>query len=540
MIFSRKRLLIIVFGIWLGQVAAARDVEPAEVRPAASPRPVPTIAAPMAAEDLGRLFVRLDAPWFDTRQQAMRELADLGPAAIPRLVEALGDASCEVRIRSRLLLGQHNRFEDVALPLVAAVERPYGFRARELLIERALLQVDAGGQLPHADQLFKFWGTTIEAYRLGIRTQLGEAKSHEELIAAVTPLLGLGAKTTRFSTTLARLDALSLAYEGSYDPGAAIAQTLARGLAQDHAGWSSLAEQHLQALEALVAELKRRNTPPHGIKQELSQRVNMSQGAARFLVDLLDDKSPQHTLVTRHIDVAPRSLIDEFCRGQAAPDAATYDRGVGQVHIVDLLTESLRKWPAVPEVGVVPRLVARTTDTAHAGDKPKALAYLDALDACRELADHRLELQAGLGQQLAERLASAAIAAPNNRVYSPARRLHDKFLTLIDRGLTPEHQAFPRQLLHEHLQGAEAATSDEQLLAVERYLRGLDRLQTAGLSLERPGVQRFVLGLQERLLTRHDQVAAGITRLEQLLGPPAVANKPDTDAVERALAQWTP
>ncbi|MCY2993138.1 MAG: hypothetical protein NTY19_35430 [Planctomycetota bacterium] len=538
---SRLLLTVAVLSALAAWVAEVRCTEAAEASLVVSPHSGSGVATPVVADELSQLIARLDAPWFDARQQATRELAIIGPAAVPCLVEALGDASCEVRIRARQLLGQHNAFEEVASQLVAAVEKPYGRRVRELLVERALLQIDAGGQLPHADQLFKFWGTTIDDYRVRVRTQLSEAKTREELVTAVTPLMGLSAKTTRFSDTLVRLETLSLAYEGSYDPGAAIALTLARGLAEEHAGWIAFAEQHLQALEQLVAELKRRNTAPHGIKQELSERVNMSHGAGRFLVEVLDEKSPQSTIVSQRIGLTSRSLTDEFCRGLAAPEAATYDRGVGRVHIVDMLTETLRKWPAAPEDGVVRKLIASTTDTANAGDKPKALAYLDALEACRELAAHRLDIHAGLGKQLAERLYAAAAAAANNRVYSPARRLHDKLVALVDRGLSPEHDAFPSKLLEDHLRGAAEAASDEQLLAVERYLRGLDRLQTAGLGLEQPGVKRFVLTLKDRLLTRHDQVAAGVTRLEQLLATSASpSGQLDADAVDLALGQWTP
>jgi hypothetical protein len=470
----------------------------------------------------------------------MRELATTGVSAVPYLVDALGDGSCEVRVRARLLLSLHNSFEEVAPYLVAAVEKPHGVRARELLRERALTQVAAVCGEPEADKLFKFWGSSSAAYHDRVLTQLTEAKTEAQMAQAVAPLLGLSAKVTRFSESVTRLEKVGLPYESPYEPGAVIAQTLARGLGENHAEWLAFAEQHLTAYEKLVAALKRQNAPPHAVRKELADRVNMSQGAAQFLVQILDERTPLHTIVTRRIGLTARYLTGEFCRGVASTDSTTYDRSVGRVHIVDMLSDTLRKWPAAPENGVVQRLVTSTTQTAINGDKPKALAFLDALDACRELSGHGLDVGTGWGQQLAERLYAAAAAAPNNRVYYPARRFHDKMVALADQGVSPEHDAFPHQLLQNHLRGAAEATSDDQLLALERYLRILDRLRTAGLTLEQPGVKRFILALRDNLSARHEILAAAVTGLDQRLGSaPLSGGKIDRDTADRALGEWT-
>ena len=222
---------------------------------------------------------------------------------------------------------------------------------RELLRERALAQVDVVCGEPEADKLFKFWGSSSAAYHDRVLTQLTDARSEAQMAQAVAPLLGLSAKVTRFSESVTRLEKLGLPYESPYEPGAVIAQTLARGLGENHADWIAFAEQHLAAYEKLVAALKRQNVPPHAVRKELADRVNMSQGAAQFLVQILDERSPLYPIVTRRVGLTPRYLTDEFSRGLASTDATTYDRGVGRVHIVDMLSDTLRKWPAAPKTG---------------------------------------------------------------------------------------------------------------------------------------------------------------------------------------------
>jgi hypothetical protein len=524
-------------GVPAAEVARPENIE----RPAVATHvPGPATAVGATEKEIRTLILGLNAPRLSGRQQATRQLAAVGTAAVPYLVAALGDESCEVRVRASVLLSQQDGLAAVAPHLVAAVEKPYGLRARELLRDRALAHIEAACQAPQTEKLFKLWGTSVAAYRERVWRQFTEVQTSAEAGQAVAPLLSLPAKTTRFSKAVAPLDAVPLAYENAYDPGAAIVQTLARGLDEDRDGWVAFAEQYIQAVGRLVAELKSQRMPPQRIRRELLDRVNMSQGAVQFLVEILDGRSLQRAVLTQRIGLSPSDFTEEFCRGLASPEQAAFERGVGRTHIVDMLTETLRKWPETPTGEVVDKLVARTTDTARSGDKPKALAFLDALEACRDLGGHRLDVHTGLGKQLAERLYRAAADSPNVRTYSPVRRLHDRLVALAERGISPAHDAFPRQLLEDHLRGEAAATSDEQLLALERYVRCLDRLQAAGVSLEQPGVSRFIRLMRDRLSTRHDVIAVGVTRVDQLLGPPRSAgSKIDGAAIDRALGEWT-
>jgi hypothetical protein len=272
----------------------------------------------------------------------------------------------------------------------------------------------------------------------------------------------------------------------------------------------------------------------------VSDRANFSQGAAGYVVQILDKTSPHRALLSTRVGISPERLQSEFCRALASTDSKEYNRGVGKVHIVDMLTEALHRWPDAPNDGVVRSLVAGATKTAAVGDKPKALAFLDALAACRELSNHRLNIQAGLGKRLGERLCSAAAEAPNNRIYHPARIVHDKIVTLIDMGVSPEHTAFPRKLFEDYLKGAAQATSDEQRLALERYVRILRRLHAAGLSLERPGIERFALAMRDRLDTKRDFLAMGANELDRLLlAHQSPGGKIDAKTIDRALAEWT-
>jgi hypothetical protein len=205
-----------------------------------------------------------------------------------------------------------------------------------------------------------------------------------------------------------------------------------------------------------------------------------------------------------------------------------------------MLGELLLEWPNAPQDGVVERLIAATKQTAMVGDKPKALAYLDALAACQRLASHRLGIESGLGRQLSERLYRAALEAPNNRVYHPARDIHNKLVALIDMGITPEHSAFPRELCDEYLRGTAQATADDQRLALERYQRILERLRTAGLSLEQAGVEQFMHALRQRLTTRYDLLAISVSEVDRLLrDQQAQGRSLDANTIDRALAQWT-
>jgi hypothetical protein len=434
----------------------------------------------------------------------------------------------------------HNCFKDVAPHLANAVDKPYGFSARTVLRERAMRYIDIACQSRDVEKLFKFWGTDVESYREQARTRLAEAQTCAETVRAIEPLLGLCDKTICFGDAVSRLQSLSLSCDHRHSPGFVIAQTLARGLGEDHAGWVVFAKQYIAALETLVFEIRLDTTSTYTIRKEVSDRATMSTSAAEYLVQILDESSSQRAILSQRIGIQPAWLQEEFCGGLASVDSIACHRRVGKVHIVDMLTRSLSEWPDAPSNGVVEKLVADTKKTAVAGDKPKALALLDALKACRELPSHGLRVQAGLGQRLGQRLYTAASEAPNSRVYHPARSVHDKLVMLIDMGIPPEHDAFPRQLLEDYLRGVAQITSDEQRLALDRYLRILRRLDAAGLSLEQPGTGRFTLAMRDCLTTRHDLLAAGVAQLEGLSSRYSTkADKTDPKGMDHALAEWT-
>jgi hypothetical protein len=491
-------------------------------------------------EEIRLLVSRLDAPRFASRKLATRELIAEGRTAIPHLVEALATDSSEVRYRASLILGEHNSFEDVAPHLVDAVDKRFGYRARVLLREQAMWQVEAVCNQPHSDKLFKFWGIRTEEYRNHVRTELDKAKTASETSKVVTPLLGIREKVTLFNDALARLEAMGLSYDHQHSPGYVIAETLARGLGENRRRWVDFAEKYVGAFETLASKIRLETSSTHTLRKAVSERATMSSSAAGYLVQVLDEASPQRAVLSQRIGISPEWLEQEFCGGLASTDATAWHRRVGKIHIVDMLTRAISQWPDAPHDGVVATLIADTKKTVVDGDKPKALALLDALNACRDLSKHGLDIRDGPGKRLAERLCHAAVEAANNRVYHPARSLHDRFLRLIDRGVAPDHQAFPRQLYEDYLAKTAAATSDDQRLTLDRYLRILENLDAAGLNLEQPGVERFTLAMRDCVTRRHDLLAAGVTELDRLLREaPGNGEAADSAGIARALREWT-
>jgi hypothetical protein len=490
-------------------------------------------------QQIRSLIAGLDAPSFAARKQANRELLSRGKVVIPYLVQALGEKSSEVRLRAHLLLTDHYDFEDIAPHLINAAGTHYGSRARSILRQRAVQHIDAACQSGRTDKLFKFWGTTAELYRADVAERLDEAETRDQTARAVEPLFDFCEKAARFGTAAERLESLSLPHEHRHSPGFFIAETFARGLSENHPGLVAFAERYIDALEKLVFQIRLRTDSTYTIRKEVSDRATMSTSAVEYLVQILDESSPERTILCERIGIPPDWLQQEFCRGLALVDPVACHRQIGKVHIADMLTRVLTEWPDVPSGGIVEELVASTSKTAVSGDKPKALALLDALKACRDLPKHRLDLQSGLGKQLGERLAAAALDAPDSRAYHPARSVHDKLLKIVDLGISPEHSAFPRRLLEDHLRAADRVATDEQRLAFERYLRILERLDAAGMNLDHPQMERFVLAMRDCLTAEHDLLAVGANRLDSVLGSQRrnVA-KPDADTVRRALANW--
>ena len=356
---------------------------------------------------------------------------------------------------------------------------------------------------------------------------------------AIRPLIGLNEKVVQFNDLLQRLDAISLAHDHRQSPGFAIAETLAGSLRDEHPTVAGrFTERYLESLETLVAAQRPPTGPSYAAKKEAADRATMSRSAAEFLLEILDEASPSRAILCERIGVQPEWLQDEFFCGLSLADPVACNVRVGKVHIADMLTRVFRQWPDAPQDGAVEQLLAGTRQTIVTGDKPKALALLDALNACRELPQHGLDVRTGLGKQLGERLTATAVAAANIRLYHPARSTHDKFLHLIELGISPEHEAFPDRLLADYLQGIERATSDEQRLALDRYLNALERLGKAGLTCEQPGTRRFALALRDSLTERHELLAAGAARLAVLTAAPQTGKPLAVDAVDRELAEW--
>ena len=349
------------------------------------------------------------------------------------------------------------------------------------------------------------------------QTRLDAAIDAEQVARAIEPLYRLREKSLQFDSAIARLESLSLPYEHQYSPGFVIADTLARGLAANHQAWIGFAEAYLASLETLAAGLRTETDSNFAVRKEVLDRANMSQGAAGYLVQLLDETSPLRKLLAERVGITPDDLQSSFCTGLASTEPQACDRGVGRVHVVDMLTETLQQWPDAPREGVAQQLITAVIEAARSGEKPKALALLDALEACRDLTNHGLRVDAGLGRQMGERLYAAAMAAPNNRAYHPTQSVHGKFIALIDMGITPQHAAFPNRLLTDHLQCAEQVTTDEQRLALERYLRILERLKQAGIDITAPDLPRFICAMRDGVSTRHELLAAGVSRIDPLL-----------------------
>ena len=251
-----------------------------------------------AADDGGadaaicRDIAQLDSPHYHVRNEATRRLAGAGAPAIPHLVRALSEDSRELRFRTQELLLGHFSFDDVVPCLIQATSQPQGAVARVILRDRSLLQIEQSAESEHARKLFEFWGTDIETLGRHVVFQLGDAKSHEQIAAVVEPLIGLQEKARHFHDGLERLRSLSLPCDHRHGSGYVIARSLADGLRGNPRRWSISPCGISRPLRRWrrswpVAEIPGR--PPH---KEISDRATMSDSAAGYLVQLLDEASP--------------------------------------------------------------------------------------------------------------------------------------------------------------------------------------------------------------------------------------------------------
>lgn len=442
--------------------------------------PLDSSDAEQRVEEIRMQIARLGESRFAVREQATRQLMEQGATALPYLVEALGEASSEVRFRAHVLLVGHEEFELLSDHLLAALERPYGPSAREILRERAMWEIEAASGLKATDRLFEIWGTSSDRFRQQFVDRFAEAETPEQVRQAIGPVLGLATKSSCFDHAVAVLEQLSLPYGQQYSPGHVVVTTLARGLYENSDELILLATEYLNALEQLSQSLAEQGATRYALRRELTDRANMCQGAMAFLAQIVQLDSPQETVLTQHVQMTPRELQDSFCRGVAATEADRYRKGVSRVHIVDMMCEELAAWPKGDHGDVVDRLVVRLSQAAREGNKDKALPLLDALAGCRKLSDAGLVPTDGLGRQLAERLAAGAESAENIRRYHPTRSAFDRVLEIVRRGVLPGGTDFPNEWFVAYLKGDPSAVSDHQRLELERLVRRLQSVTTAG------------------------------------------------------------
>ncbi len=500
---------------------------------------------PVASEELrtrvAELLARLDDGDFRDRNDASRQLAQAERDVLPLLVAALGHDSREVRFRVQALLASAFDFDDVAPWLIQAVPQPYGATARLLLRDRALVQIADAADLPAAKLLFEFWGTDSEELRRQVMFHVLTGAGEAEVRNAVQPLMGLRRKALRFQDFLARLQALSLTYEHRQGPGHAVARALATGLREQASVKVELAERYVEAFETLARELSARGETPTAIRKEVTDRATMSDGAVHYVLQRASRDASQVDPVLKRIRVAPALLADELFRGLSTPDSRECYRCVGKVHIVDMLEETLRRWPEAPQDGTVAQLVDAVVATVAGGDKPKALVLLDALEGCRQLAAHGPQLDRGWSERCAHRLCLAALVAPHTRAYHPARSVHDRFVQLAAGGIAPDDAAFPAAYCERYLAGDAAVLADDARFALGQYVGVVEKLHNAGVGLTQPGTVRFLALLQEQLLTGQRQLLAeGAQEVARLL--PDGAGQPSAAAasagLDQALAEW--
>jgi hypothetical protein len=521
-------------------VSAPPAGQPSEEAVIDTSEPAPeTVVA--SNQEIRQLVARLDSPQFESRNAARRQLIHVGTAAVPFLVEALSEKSRELRFRAKEMLSSQYSFDVVAPQLVAAMGRQQvPLQMRSILREQAEDQIDAACQLSSTARLFKYWGTDTAAFRRDVLQRLDGARSHEELTRTIQPLLGLETKVNQFADIISRLETLSLPYEHQFSVGYVVAEALALGMHDNNHSLVGFATNYVRSFEMLIGELEQRNRPPHMIRKEISDRANMSQGAADFLVQLLGRDSKRRTLLSQRLGVSIDSLQQEFFEGLRSPESKDCSRNVGKVHIADMLSEAVTRWEGLMDSEALWQIVADARATVSSGDKPKALAYLDALAACRELANHDLGTDEGFGRLLADRLHQASVQSPDIRSYHPSRSVHDRLVALVDLGIEPGHRLFPRRFCELYLEGDPRITSDSHRLALERYLRTLERLRGVDPGYEQPSISRFLLVLESNLINGHEIVADGSSVLSQLLKKNSDADgKLDMKTLILEINEWT-
>ena len=122
--------------------------------------------------------------------------------------------------------------------------------------------------------------------------------------------------------------------------------------------------------------------------------------------------------------------------------------------------------------------------------------------------------------------------------------IHDRMMRLIDVGIAPNHAAFPQQLLDDHLARAAYTTSENQRIAMGRYVTIMEQLRKAeldkaGAAFDLPGIGRFAVLMRNALVTRHDLLAEGNSRLHELVQTATSGSQGlDLAFLDRQLTDW--
>lgn len=524
---------------WLGWMLAALFVHVSAL-PAQPPNVLtarPTEKDLPAAEEL---LARLDAKDFGQRNEATRQLAARGPVVIPLLVTALGNESREVRFRAQGILAQNFQFDELVLPLLAGVDQPYGSVVRTLLRDRALLQINEAGALDSAERLFTFWGTNLEEQRKGILFNLMEAPGAKEVGEVVKPLVGLRRKSAEFEDFLSRLNALSLYYDHRHGAGYLVAKMLADGLRAGDDAKIRFAQRYIAAFESLRSEMQLLGAVRSAVRLEVSSRANMSDGATIYVAQWIGQDAPPKSAAFERLGVSNDMLVDELFRGLAMPDSRECYRCVGKIHIVDMYDEVLKNWPEAPRDGVVQGLTDGVAAAVTTGDKPKALVYLDALEACRDLPRCGLNIATGPGESLTRRLHLAALAAPTTRDYHPVRSTHARIVRLFELGIQGGMAAFPSEYVDRYVAGDAQPLGEDERNALAQYVAMLEVWVQQKVAHEEPGAAACLGLLRGWLLTEPKRVTNATRELNRLVRPPdgSTADNGATTGLDARLADW--
>lgn len=499
--------------------------------------------APPAAHDthdVDALVAQLDAKDFGQRNEATRLLAARGPSVIPALVTALGNQSREVRFRAQGILAQGFLFDDLVPPLLAGVETAYGPTARILLRDRALMQIGETGELESSQRLFEFWGTNIEELRKGIVFNLMAAQGAKGVAEVVAPLVGLRRKSREFEDLLARLDTLGISYDHRQGAGYVVARMLADGLRNDDDAKVRFAKRYAEAFETLWNDMQARGTTRSAVRKEVADRANMSDGATVYVARWIGKSPPPRSVASERLGVENNALVDELFRGLATIDARECYRCVGKIHIVDMFDDVLSDWPAAPREGIVQSLTDGIAATVSSGDKPKALVYLDAFEACRDLSSCGLDHASGPGQALAHRLYLAALAAPNTREYHPVRSTHARLVQLYKLGIADADPDFPHEFFDRYVTGDAKTVGEDERNALAQYVATLELWDQKKIVRSQPGAASCLKRIRDWMLTQPTRVTLGTRELNRLVrslggdGPDATL---PVDADQR-LADW--